>query len=617
MNPLKPSPIVSESDKKFADKWYKRWQAGIDYKVSQGLFSEWKEYEDFWNADQWAAPNKNNRNFPRPVTNTFSEIIEQKVAALTYEFPELFFLPLQADGVDVSDPLQAEVVPYSEDEEMYLINAAEMLTFAAKYQAEKIDMQDLLDVGVRTSGLLGTAVWFFPWDNQIVGGSPQHRWIGDIAGYELDPADFVPGDPTQRKIQRQPWLIFTERLPIDQAREKYKTLSKGLTEALQADENTNNQHRIYSQQIVEQRETNYVDLLHCWEKVIVKEEVVTGEDEPLYRYRPQVNYYVFSQQYKLRESKDIYENGMYPFVSFQWYPRRKCFFGKPESKDIIANQKEKNKLQGIGLMTAYQTGAPNIRFREGFVKRSDIPVGPGGGIIPDESPIPHWSIDYMQPPSVAPYIHQLKDSLEVGMKESSGIQEAWTGKAPSAQLNASAIIALQEAAGVRIRGIQRRLHTAIKDIGRIWLGHWKQFYTEKRLSRISGNGKPEGLYWFAGTDYADMEFDIHVQVSGTSPFSRTTVVSFMEGMYDRKIITAEEYVELMPADVFPMMLQLRELRKKNAIIQERMIMEQKMAVINQIVGQTIAQAAQAGVQVDQNALLQMLQMVTEADTVQE
>src|SRR5690606_30275498 len=102
--------------------------------------------------------------------------------------------------------------------------AAEVLTYAARHTAERLDLDILLESGVRTAAAIsGTAVWFFPWDNTIRGGTPgRGAYVGDIAGYEIDPVDFFPGNPADPEIQSQPYIIVVERLPIEQVKAMYR-----------------------------------------------------------------------------------------------------------------------------------------------------------------------------------------------------------------------------------------------------------------------------------------------------------------------------------------------------------------------------------------------------------
>jgi hypothetical protein len=171
------------------------------------------------------------------------------------------------------------------------------------------------------------------------------------------------------------------------------------------------------------------------------------------------------------------------------------------------------------------------------------------------------------------------------MKDVSGAHEAWSGKAPSSDLNASAIIALQEAAGVPMRNIQKRFYRAIREIGILWLAFWKEFYTEARLIKITGPDNQIGYAWFRGTDYADMKFDVKVKAGTASPYSRALLMANLDKMLDKGVINQEEYLEMLPPDVFP---------KAQQILQKRQQAQQKTIAMQQMMAQLGAAQQQGG-----------------------
>lgn len=621
--------VISDDEKAEVQKIVRRNQAGYSYYQSTGFYDQCALAERFWNAEQWPAVTKKTKNFPRPVTNFYAEIIDQKVAGILYELPEIHFLAIDSDvgpryQINVLEQEEGMGGEQGENIEDFDISASEMLSLMAKQEAQRMELDSLLDDACRTAAQMGSPVLYFPFDNTLIGGGRHSRWIGNIVGVEIDPTDFIVGDPTQKDLQLQPWIQVNERLPLSSVKEIYQDFETDKVKSLKSEQDRTH-HRTYSQQTVELDETDMVNLIHQWERkrVVDSKEITNiGEDgeektTTVKRYRFQVSYKVICQEMIIRQDNNI-KITRYPFVSFQWYPKRKSFVGKSESVDLIPNQKNYNRLLGMGLLGAFQTGLPNIWFKEPFVRKEDIPHG-GGGIIKDTSPPGQMGVGYMQPPTSSYNIDQLKEILKGGAKESAGVHEAWSGKAPSAQLNASAIIALQEAAGVRIRGIQRRLHRAMKDIGRIWLEYWKVYYTEDRMYRLSGTrsrSKIEGVIWFNGTALQDMEFDIEVSASGASPYSKSVINASLTEMIQYKAIDGDEYLEMLPGDVFPKAQEMLRRREEKREVEQMMMQQQQLEIVNQVVAQVVKQAAAAGVEITPEALDQMQAMIGEADQQQ-
>lgn len=652
--------LVSDSEKARAKLLEKRYQAGVNYLRAQGYYDQWPEYDRFWNSQQWPAVTEKTKKYPRPVTNYFASIIEQKIAGVTYDMPEIYYDPVDAQQITRVELQRADLAGEVEDVPSD-IDAAEALSHVANHQWEAMNMEDKIDQKCRSAAVLGVGILHFPWDNTITGGGPNSAYIGDIACREIDPADFFPGNPYDADIQSQPYILVGERIPLAEARERYESTAGEKVYLLKPEGKTNDRE-IYDQQRTELDQTDYVDLIHCWEKVPVEgraptpsesgipdefmgedgdhedkgksqklrdrkedraatpteeieegEEVEEGEegdaldDIELVEYR--LEYSVTCQSIVLRYEEELYEHGLYPFTAFQWYPRRFSFYGKAESADLINNQKEENRLAGISLVCAYQTGLPNLLYKEGFINRNQIPDGPGGAAIEDNSPPGQWGASYLHPPTPAAHIPQLRETIVQGMKDGAGVHEAWEGKMEGSQLNASAIIALQEAAGIRIRGIQRRLRKSLREAAQIWLAHWKEFVEEDRFIKILGEKRVKGYFWFRGTHYREMEFDVRVQAGSASPFSRSLMTAQLDKMHERGIIDGEEYLECIPTDVFPQGEKIIQRRHEAKQQQRELLQRQKQALVTHMVEQTMEQARAQDVEVTPEALQEMLRMV--------
>ncbi len=534
--------------KKLADRIKQQYTAGIAYKRQQGFFDKWEEYERFWNGDQWPEITPGTETLPRPVTNHFAATIERKISALLAESPEIYFEPKDCD------PKETDA-----DE------AADLLTIVARQQAEnlggseeeEVTLDELNEEVARSAALFGTGIWCFTWDNNVTGGIPgKSAWIGNIVGREIDPTNFIFGNPADPRMQSQPWIIVPERRPLEEVKDFYgRYVSDDIIDLLQPDKSSETQ--VYEHEKIEQEMVDPVNILHYWWKEIDSE---TGKQK--------LNYAVECQGQLLRYEEEFYKHGLYPFVAFRWYPRKKSAWGKSESADLINNQKETNRLDAIMLLSAYTVGMPHIRYKDQFIDTRDITNDPGT-LIKDSGPIGAWAVDYMAPPPLPAYLSVMRDKLVTETKDVAGVHDAWAGKAPSAQLNASAIIALQEAAGIPMRNIQKRFHRALKEIGILWLAFWKEFYTEARLVKITGPNNQVGYKWFKGTDYKDMKFDVKVRAGTASPYSKALLLANLDKMLDKQIITSEEYLEMLPTDVFPKAQQILQKRQEAAQQQQQ------------------------------------------------
>lgn len=597
-----------------SSKIVKRLTASQNYHSSQGFYEDWPEYDRFWNGKQWPQQTERTKKYPRPMINHFASIIEQKVAALVYDSPEIYFEPMDAGELP---EIEIEPLGTFTQIDTQNIDAAEALSHVAKHQWSSMEMDDLMDEVCRNAALTGTGIFFMPWDDTVHGGGKK-AFVGDIVGDEVDPLNFFPGDPKRRDVQSQPYILITERIPLSEVRgnDSYNADMAALLKGEKGDTRD-----MYDQEAIEMDETDYVNLIHQWEKIYVEDEdddedlAYTddeGEVQKVKRLKKmRLDYTVVCQNKVLREEKGIYEHGLYPFAAFNWYPRKKSFFGKSEAVDLINAQKEDNKMSGLQMLTAYKMGMPNMRYNPNFVKKKDLPDGPGGGKIPDNSPPGHRGVDFIQPPTAATNIPGIRATNIEGMKDASGVHEAWAGKAPGARLNASAIIALQEAAGVKVRGIQRRLFKALREVSRIWLAHWKEFHTEDRFFRIVGEGRAQGAFWFKTSQLEDMEFDVKVQGGTASPYTNSIASEQFERMLERQVIGPMEYLEHIPSGVVPKAHHILAKREQKRLMEEQKLWQKQQELTMQMVQQLIGQAQEEGVVLAPESIQFLMEQVQE------
>jgi len=515
---------------------------------------------------------------------------------------------------------KVECEPIAEGEEKFTITQESFLYHIMDDIGDRVELEDLCYDVVHSAAVKCNGLLYVYFNSDII-GTGEGSYIGDIDMMEIDISDFFPGDPSQRDIEKQPYIIVTERRPLDQVRDEYSRYSDNVS-YLKEDSGRISK-TTYDHEKNEQKSAKYVDLIHYWEKKTIEEEVgldievdiemleteETEEQKPLVIRRQQVDYYVVCQDYVIREHENFGPLGMYPFADFGWMPRKKSYYAKSEAQDLKPNQKELNKLQGIALLGAYKTGLPNVRIKKDFVKRQQVPVGPGTGIIEDSTPPGQgWGIEYLQPPQIGAYIPHLKEALKSGMKDTSGVHDAWSGKAPSAHLNASAIMALQEAAGVRIRPVQRRYYKMLRKVGKLCYGYMLKYYDEDRMYRVYGMDNQEGTAWFRKSDFEDLDFNVEVSMSSSTPYSKAVIASTLERLLELGAIDGMTYLKNIPREVFPMGADIVESIERQIAEGEEKVKEQQMQIVDAIVTQVIEKAREHNLEITPETLQLMFEM---------
>ena len=88
-----------------------------------------------------------------------------------------------------------------------------------------MEFRDLLSRECLTAALMGTMCILFTWDNTLVGGGANSRWVGNVVAQGIDPVDIYVVDPKQHEIQEQPGIVVTERKPLSQVKDFYGQFS--------------------------------------------------------------------------------------------------------------------------------------------------------------------------------------------------------------------------------------------------------------------------------------------------------------------------------------------------------------------------------------------------------
>lgn len=127
---------------------------------------------------------------------------------------------------------------------------------------------------------------------------------------------------------------------------------------------------------------------------------------------------------------------------------------------------------------------------------------------------------------------------------------------------ASAIIALQNQAKLPIDNIQKRFYRTIKNVGRIWEQFFKTYYSMERSVVKKEVGDSQEAYLFRGTDYADVDFDLIIDVGASSTYSEALGQATLDKMYDKGDIDVDAYIELSPPNVMPFKESLRRIRQR-------------------------------------------------------
>lgn len=514
-----------------------QYKEGLAYKRQMGFLTNWPEYERFKAGDQWPKITEKTKSLPRPVFNIIDFIENHKVSSVMNENVKMLFtsneLISEDSTPDESQPMQPNPM---EDQAQSLAKmvdeAADKFTRFADTTWDRIKQDELNEEALETASNIGTAIWHYYWDNSVQGGMFL-PYIGDMCGEVIDPMDIFFGNPQQRNVQKQPYIIIRYRDTVASVKEiaKQNKVQKEMIDLITSDKDTIDQG--YDQARIEVTDSDKTTvLLKYWKE------------------NGQV-FFAKACHSVMIQDKTPTMMKLYPIAVLQWKRRKKSIFGVGDTEGIIPNQKAINFLLAMQILSVQLTGWPKLKYNPNYVSRAQAENNVPGAVIEDRSPQGERGVEYMIPGAMSPAAANLVETIMDYTKQLSSAQDAATGDMQKGQLNATAIMLLQKAAGVPIESIKKRFYRAMEDIGRIWEEFWKTKYNTNRMVTMQDdNGNPYSTE-FNGSQYQDIDLALKIDIGPSSSYSEELMMSSLDKLFDGQYISLQDYLEFAPKNVVP------------------------------------------------------------------
>ena len=520
-----------------------------EYQDSMNFRTDFPEIVKFKEGDQWPAPTKKTKNFPRPVFNITEMFIRNKRAQVTNQNLEISFTPLE---IDESNKEKAEA-------------GAKAYTDFSRILWENVDQNELNNELVDDAITLGTGILHYYWDDSAEGGSSL-KYIGDLAGEVIDVLNIGVANPREKNIQKQPFVILESRLTLAKVREMAE--KEGISELEYDLIKPDNYNAFYDndRKVKDDEEVTILTKYYKKDGVVYysksTQSVMIVKDREL---TP-----VIEEEYDELTGEVIERPKItiYPIVALTYKRRKKSFYGIGEAQDVIPINKLMNQFYGMESLGVIRVGNPNVLVKKGALKQPL--TNEPGQTIEDHFEGGGDGIKFMQPPNFSNEFSKLSGEIFELARTLTGNTDVSTGEVIGANMPASAIIALQNQAKVPIKEFQSRFFSAMKEVGDIWCQFYKTFYSTARNISVESD---EGIETktFRGTDYAGTDFKTKVEVT-VSADKESLAMSVLEGMKAAGDITKEQYVELAPDSAIPFKAKLKEMwtKEQNKLLVQAM-----------------------------------------------
>lgn len=510
---------------------WEQYRNGLEYQQSMGFRENFPMFVRFKEGDQWAAPTARTRNLPRPVFNIVEMFIRHKRAAVLNQHVVLSYAPEENDGEQAALAAQG----------------AKDLTDYAQQLWERTDQDGLNGELLDDAATLGTGILHYFYDNSVIGrGSVPY--VGEIRGECVDPLNVFFGDPQQRDVQKQPYIIIASRRRVQEVRQMAR--EAGVPERLCS--------------LICRDETALSEGYDAARLEVREEEKCTVLTR-YYRRDGRVMFDRATRTVEILRGRSLTPAGrrpitLYPVAVMNWQTRKKCVYGIGEAEGLIPNQKAINFNIAMLLLSVQQTAWPKLLSTPGAI-RQPVTNEPGEHII--DYSAGGGGIRYLNPPAFGSTAVNLSTAVMELSRTVAGVSEVITGEMTGSTMAASAIIALQSQARTPIEEIQKRYWGVLKQVGRIWLEFILAYYVFDRPLYVRENGEHRTRV-FNGAKYRDVEFALSVDVGASSEYSEVLSQTTLDNFLANGYITVDQYIELAPDNVVPFKERLRQMRAENA-----------------------------------------------------
>lgn len=529
-----------DNNLELASKVQQEYKDGLAYKKQQGYLDDWAEYERFRAGDQWPQATSRTKDLPRPVFNVIDQIQGHKVSSVMNENIKMIYTATESE----------EGEPEFE--------AADKFTRFADTTWERIKQDDLNEEALDSASNVGTCIWHYYWDAHKKGGN-KLKYQGEMCGEIIDPVNFFPGNPQQRLVQLQPYIIITHRDEVANVRETAKANGCNDEQIALITPDSDTADQAYDKAKDEIAGSKQVTVLTKYYK-----------KDGLIHFTKVAGSVVIQPETSTQKK-------LYPLEVMQWKRRKKSIFGIGDTEGLIPNQKSINFLIAMQILSVQNTGWPKMLVKKEFIRQT--PTNAPGEILVDSGPPGTWNAQYMQPGAMSQQAQALVDNIMTYTKEVSGANESAMGEQISSDLNASAIMMLQKAAGIPIESVKRRFYQSMENIGRIWEEFWKVHYNTTRAITLKDDDDEAYTTEFKGEDHKDVEMNLKIDIGPSSSYSETLMMSSLDKLFDTQAISLEQYLKFAPRNVIP--FKDRLLKEVQEQMEQQQMMEQEQMGMQQ------------------------------------
>ena len=492
---------------------WKLYERGLDFNSSINLEDTVRVNENFFIGKQWEGVISN--GLPTPVFNFLKRVCCFTVATIT------------SDNIKVNaSPLSATPNTTSLVEPVRIINEElDALT-------ELNNIPSLMREFARNAAVDGDGCLYTWWDPDAETGQDAK---GCIRTEIVENLRVHFGNPNDRDVQSQPWIILERREIISAAQAEAKENGFETWRNIGGDgDNTN-------PDAAKETADKVTTILLFWRDTKTRH---------IWAYK-------CARGSSIREPWDLGIK-LYPISWLNWDYIQDCFHGQAMITGLIPNQIFVNKLWAMSQLSLMTTAFPKVVYDATRVGKWDNRIGAAIGIQGGDVNNVAKIID---PASISPQISQFIELAVEETEQSLGATSVALGD--TRPDNTSAIIALQRAASTPSEITKQNLYKSIEDLYRIYIEFMGEYYG-KRYVDMTTPEEVRQVYDFIGQEtpaeipmqfdfsqLKDMPMHIKLDIGASSYYSEIASIQTLDNLLKMGKIDTIQYLERIPDGYIP------------------------------------------------------------------
>lgn len=490
------------------EKVWKLYSKGLGFNARIQLDSEVETNENFFIGKQWEGVQSN--GMPTPVFNFLKRVTLFTVASVTSDNLKINASPLGNSGAKG---------------EFYRMTNVVNNEFDSIFEHNKIG--NLVREYMRNAAVDGDGCLYTYWDKDIETGQ---KAKGGIVTEVVENTRVFFGNPNDRRVEKQPYIILERRVMEDEMKDKAEAAGADVN-LITPDQGERNP--TFSEQLTDGKVT-----------------------ELLYFYRNKETGTIWC--YDCTQKAEIKHTDMkirrYPITWLNWDYRQDNYHGQALISGLIPNQIFVNKMFAMVMISLMTSAFPKVMYDGTRIKNWTNQVGAAirinGGDVTSAAKI-------MDPAQVNP---QIGDFIKLAVDYT----QTFLGATPAAlgdtrPDNTSAIIALQRASSTPSELTKQNLYSSVEDLGRIYLEYMGAYYGKRLVEASVPDTAPDMLAQFADLTPGGVvteEFDFSVlrknpmtlklDVGASAYWSEIASMQTLDNLLMQNKIGIDDYLERVP-----------------------------------------------------------------------